>query len=127
MRLNTGSANGNVTPRSLSRVQRVLIVRQNGAEPLHGYRIIPGPRIAIANETIITTELPADTSNAFISVTKVETDTGTYTINFRAGCSAIFGCKPSVLELRASFVNYVMKSIDPSGAIELPAPKSAEG
>ena len=74
--------------------------------------------IQIANETIITTGFPLYNNNAVISITKTEKDAGTYMINFRASCSAIMGCEPTILELKASFANYVMKSIDtqPAGA-----------
>ncbi|MBA4391584.1 MAG: hypothetical protein C0399_11720 [Syntrophus sp. (in: bacteria)] len=80
-------------------------------------------KIKIANETIITTDFPNDSSYAFLSITKTEIDTGTYAINFRGGCSAIFGCTPTVLELKASFANYVMKSIDTSPTDKLSTPK----
>lgn len=72
------------------------------------------PTIQIANETIITTNVPSDRASAIISITKTEAEPGTYTINFRASCSWIFGlyCTPSILELRADFANYVMKSSD---------------
>ncbi len=73
-------------------------------------------KIQIANETIITTDFPIYSNNAVISITKVEKDAGIYAINFRASCSAIMGCEPTILELKASFVNHVMKSIDASPA-----------
>ncbi len=69
-------------------------------------------KIQIANETIITTDFPTYSNNAVISITKTEKDAGIYAINFRASCSAIMGCEPTILELKASFANYVMKSID---------------
>lgn len=81
---------------------RALIWVQNNAKS----------KIQIANETIITTNFPSDTSYAVFSITKTEKDTGIYAINFRASCSAIMGCAPTILELKASFANYVMKSID---------------
>jgi hypothetical protein len=81
---------------------RALIWVQNNSES----------KIQIANETIITTHIPYNSSSATISITKTETDPGTYTINFRAGCSSMLGCTPSILELKASFANYAMKSID---------------
>jgi hypothetical protein len=70
--------------------------------------------IKIANETIITTDVPSDRGSAVISITKTEAEPGTSTINFRAGCSWILGlgCAPTILELKASFANYVMKSSD---------------
>jgi len=70
-------------------------------------------KIKIANETIITTDIPYDPDSAVISITKTEDESGTYTIHFRAGCPWTLGCAPSILELKASFANYVMKSIDP--------------
>jgi hypothetical protein len=82
---------------------RALIWVQNNAEAT----------IQIANETIITTHIPQNSSSAVISITKTEAEPGTYTIHFRADCSWMLGCTPSILELKASFANYVMKSIDP--------------
>ncbi len=74
--------------------------------------------IKIANETIITTDYPYASNEAAFSITKTEDYPGTYTINFRANCSSFFGCSPSILELKASFANYVMKSIETSPAGE---------
>lgn len=68
--------------------------------------------IDTANESIITVRIPQKSSSAIFTITKDEADPGTYTINFRAGCSSMLGCTPSILELKASFANYVMKSID---------------
>jgi S1-C subfamily serine protease len=65
-----------------------------------------------ANESIINVHIPQNSSSAIFTITKTETDPGTYIINFRAGCSSMLGCTPSILELKASFANYVMKSID---------------
>lgn len=74
-------------------------------------------KLRIANDTLITTEGPFDTTDAAYSITKVPTGTGTYTIVFRAGCGNMFGCVPSILELQASFVNFVMGSIKPLPAV----------
>lgn len=74
--------------------------------------------IKIANETIITTDYPYNSKDAYFSITKTENYPGSYTINFRANCSSVFGCSPSILELKASFANYVIKSIDTSTASE---------
>ncbi len=74
-------------------------------------------KLRIANETIITTEGPFDTTDAAYSITKVPTGVGTYNIAFRAGCGNIFGCVPGVLELQASFVNFVMGGIKPPTAV----------
>ena len=73
-------------------------------------------KLRIANEAIITTEGPFDTTDAAYSITKVPAGTGTYNIVFRAGCGNIFGCVPSILELQASFVNSVMGAIKPPAA-----------
>jgi hypothetical protein len=70
-------------------------------------------KIDTANESIINVHIPQNSSSAIFTITKTEADPGTYTINFRAGCSSMLGCTPSILELKASFANYVMKSIDP--------------
>ena len=85
--------------------------------------------IQIANETIITTGFPLYNYNAVISITKTEKDAGTYMINFRASCSAIMGCEPTILELKASFANYVMKSIDtqPADASSIPKMQKEKG
>jgi hypothetical protein len=82
---------------------RALIWVQNNADA----------KIQIVNETIITTHVPQNSSSAIISITKTEAGPETYTIHFRAHCSWILGCTPSISELKASFANYVMKSIDP--------------
>ena len=74
-------------------------------------------KLRIANDTLITTEGPFDTTDAAYSITKVPTGTGTYTIVFRAGCGNMFGCVPSILELQASFLNFVMGSIKPPPAV----------
>lgn len=68
--------------------------------------------INIANETIITTDTPIVWSSPIFSITKTEAEPGTYIINFRASCAWLLGCEPSILELKASFANYVMKSTD---------------
>ena len=68
--------------------------------------------IDTATESIITTHIPQNSSSALITISKTEDDPGTYTIYFRAGCPWILGCTPSILELKASFANYVVKSID---------------
>jgi len=82
---------------------RALIWVQNNADA----------KIQIFNETIITTHIPQNSSSAIISITKTEAGPETYAIHFRADCSWILGCTPSISELKASFANYVMKSIDP--------------
>jgi hypothetical protein len=81
-------------------------------------RDISKSTIKIANETIITTTFPFDPTSSAISITKTEANPGTYAINFRASCASIFGCDPTILELKAGFANYVMKSIDPLPASE---------
>ena len=68
--------------------------------------------IDTANESMITVHIPPKSSSAIFTITKDKADPETYTINFRAGCSSMFGCTPSILELKASFANYVMKSND---------------
>jgi len=74
-------------------------------------------KLRIVNETIITTEGPFGTTDAAYSITKVPSGTGIYTIVFRAGCGNMFGCVPSIVELQASFVNFVMGAIKPPTAI----------
>lgn len=74
--------------------------------------------IDIANKTIITTETPITWSSPVFSITKTEEKPGIYAINFRAGCSSILSCEPSIMELKASFANYVMKSTDTAPTIK---------
>jgi S1-C subfamily serine protease len=81
---------------------RALIWVQNNSEAA----------IQIANETIITTRTPQNSSSPVISITKTEAGPGTYAIHFRANCSWILGCTPSVSKLKASFASYIMKSTD---------------
>lgn len=51
--------------------------------------------------------LAHDPSAAF-TITKVATGHNTYEIDFDGGCDAMFGCMPSLLASKASFVDYVM-------------------
>jgi hypothetical protein len=81
---------------------RALIWVQNNSEAA----------IQIANETIITTRTPQNSSSPVISITKTEAEPGTYAIHFRANCSWILGCTPSISKLKASFANYIMKTTD---------------
>ncbi|HVN95499.1 MAG TPA: PDZ domain-containing protein [Syntrophorhabdaceae bacterium] len=86
--------------------------------------------IKIASDTIISTETPNTSDDAAFSITKVKTNEETYTINFRASCHgllgpSISGCKPSVLELKASFANFVMKA-DASAATDATATSTPE-
>jgi hypothetical protein len=74
-------------------------------------------KLRIANENLITTEGPFDTPSAAYSITKVANSDGIYTIDFRAGCGNIFGCVPSILQLQADFVNYVMGPVKAPAAI----------
>lgn len=80
--------------------------------------------IDTANESIITVHIPQNSSSAIFTITKTKVDPDTYTINFGAGCSSMLGCTPSILELKASFANYVMKSI---GLSPTDGPQTAKG
>jgi hypothetical protein len=64
-------------------------------------------KIRIANDTLITTEGPRDTTDAAYEISKDLTDKGIYSISFHAWCGNRFGCFPSISELQASFVNFV--------------------
>jgi len=64
-------------------------------------------KIRIANDTLITTEGPRDTTDAAYEISKVLAEKGMYSISFHAWCGNRFGCFPSILELQASFVNFV--------------------
>lgn len=60
-------------------------------------------------DTLITTEGPLESANAAFEMTKVPRGDGrTYRIVLRAWCGAS-RCSPSVDELRASFVSFVLK------------------
>ena len=50
---------------------------------------------------------PNDPRPAY-SISKVATGGGNYVIDFRGGCDNIFGCQPTLLEGKASFVGAVM-------------------
>lgn len=67
-------------------------------------------KLRIANDSLITTEGPFDTTDASFSINKIPLGNGQYSIAFRAGCGNMFGCVPSLLELKASFVNAVLLS-----------------
>jgi len=64
-------------------------------------------KIRIANDTLITTEGPRDTTDAAYEISKDLTDKGIYSISFHAWCGNRFGCFPSISEIQASFVNFV--------------------
>lgn len=53
--------------------------------------------------------LPYDPSPAY-TITKMSDGNGVYTFDFSGGCDNIFACIPSLLQAKASFVNYVMGS-----------------
>lgn len=60
-------------------------------------------------ETLISTEGPFDTTYAAFEVTKVPFGDGTtYRLLLRGGCGNIFGCVPSIPQLRASFTQFVL-------------------
>jgi DNA-binding beta-propeller fold protein YncE len=86
-------------------------------------------KIDTANESMITVRIPPKSSSAVFTITKDKADPETYTINFRAGCSSMFGCTPSILELKASFANYVMRSNDllPTGGPQTPKAQGDKG
>jgi hypothetical protein len=51
--------------------------------------------------------LPNDPSPAF-TITKVSSGNGLYAFDFDGGCDNMFGCIPSVLQSKISFINYIM-------------------
>jgi hypothetical protein len=63
--------------------------------------------IRTANDTLITTEGPRDTTDAGYEISKDLTDKGIYSISFHAWCGNRFGCFPSISELQVSFVTFV--------------------
>lgn len=64
-------------------------------------------KIRIQTDNLTTTEGPFDTVYAAYQVQKIPLGNNKYTINMVAGCGNIFGCVPSILELKASFVYFV--------------------
>jgi hypothetical protein len=66
-------------------------------------------RIQTQSDTVIATMGPMqnDTSPAFV-ITKQRALNGFYVIDFHAACDTVFGCTPTVIESKASFVTFVM-------------------
>jgi hypothetical protein len=81
-------------------------------------------KLRIATDSLITTEGPMDTDEAAFSIAKVAHGKGQYSIDFRAACGNIFGCVPTLLELKAGFVNAVM---GPANAPVAVPPKETKG
>ena len=52
-----------------------------------------------------------DDPRPVFTITKVASGNNSYTLDFDGGCDNIFGCTPSLLELKASFVNYIIEPI----------------
>jgi hypothetical protein len=67
-------------------------------------------RVQSQSDVMISTmgPLPNDPRPAF-TITKMATGGGAYVIDFRAGCDNMFGCIPSLVEAKASFVRTVMQ------------------
>jgi len=68
-------------------------------------------KLRIANDTVITTEGPMNTTDAAFQITKRPAPgapDGQYLIDFRVGCGNMFGCVPSAGELHASFYRSVL-------------------
>lgn len=64
-------------------------------------------KIKVQSDSLITTEGPLNTVYAAYQVQKVPLGNNKYLIDMRLGCGNPFGCVPSVLELKASFVQFV--------------------
>ena len=66
-------------------------------------------KIQNQSESLLTTmgPLPDDPRPAF-TISKIAQGDGRYVIDFRAGCDNMFGCVPTLVESRASFVQAVM-------------------
>jgi hypothetical protein len=61
------------------------------------------------SENVIQTMGPLhDDPRPAYTITKVSDGKGVYTFAFDGGCDNIFGCVPSLLEAKASFVTYVI-------------------
>jgi hypothetical protein len=74
-----------------------------------------GYKIRSQSDTMIATmgPLPSDPTAAF-TITKLAQGAGLYTFDFRGGCDNIFGCIPSLVQSKASFVTEVMGDASPS-------------
>lgn len=64
-------------------------------------------KIRVQSDSLITTEGPFDTVHAAYQVQKVPLGNNKYSIDMSLGCGNPFGCVPSTLELKASFVQFV--------------------
>lgn len=64
-------------------------------------------KIRNQSDSLITTEGPFDTVYAAYSVNKIPFGGGKYQIRMQAGSGNPFGCVPSVVELKADFVEFV--------------------
>ena len=64
-------------------------------------------KIRVQTDSLITTEGPFDTVDAAYQVQKVPLGNNKYSIDMSLGCGNPFGCVPSALELKASFVQFV--------------------
>jgi hypothetical protein len=68
-------------------------------------------KIRNQSDWLITTEGPFDTVHAAYSINKVPLGNGKYQIMMQAGCGNLFGCVPSILQLKADFVLFVSQQI----------------
>ena len=71
-------------------------------------------KVRIAGDSMIATVGPwrHDERPAY-TITKTANGDGSYTISFQAECDYLFGCVPSLLEAKASFVSFVMAETAP--------------
>lgn len=76
-----------------------------------------------ATEYVISTKgpLPNDVRPAY-TITRVAKGDGSFEFDFGGGCDNMFGCRPSMLEAKASFSDYVMGPADAAAAPEMKAP-----
>lgn len=64
-------------------------------------------KIRVQTDNLITTEGPLDAVYAAYQVQKIPLGSNEYQIVMSLGCGNPFGCVPSLLELKASFVQFV--------------------
>jgi PDZ domain len=78
-----------------------------------------------ATDSLISTmgPLPDDPRPAY-TITKIANGGGRFTFDFDGGCDNMFGCVPSLLEAKASFVAFVM---GPAQAATAAPPSPAQG
>ncbi len=83
-------------------------------------------KVRIAGDSMIATMGPwrHDARPAY-TITKTANGDGSYTIGFQAECDNLFGCVPSLLEAKASFISFVMAETAPYSSAAPPVARSS--